>query len=102
MTDRFEDALDIEEEIARAVAAAVRVKLKAVIFERLRDTDNDQLSVADLLDKAAGYFVRGPGDNELPAAALRMALAHQPDNSMAAAMLAYALSSGVLSTRRWR
>ena len=91
---QLEDTLDIEEEIARAVAAAVRVKLKAVIFERLRETDNKELSVPDLLDKAAGFFVTGPGNDHLAEAALRTALVHEPDSSMAAAMLGLAMLRG--------
>ncbi|MEM7122209.1 MAG: adenylate/guanylate cyclase domain-containing protein [Pseudomonadota bacterium] len=90
----IEDALDIEEEIARAVAAAVRVKLKIVIFQRLRDTDNDELSVPELLDKAAGYFASGPGHDGSAEAALHIAVGRDPDNSMAAAMLALAMLRG--------
>lgn len=85
------DLFDLEEEISRAAAAAIRVKLKAVEFERLRDTPNDALSVADLLRKGASYFVHGPGENDKIEAVLRTALAREPDNSMAMAMLTFCL-----------
>ena len=88
------DVFELEEEIARAVAAAVRVKLKEVEFERLRDSQDEDLSVADLLSKGAAYFVRGPHNNELIEASLRLALAREPDNSMAAAMLSHCLYRG--------
>lgn len=88
------DVFELEEEIALAVAAAVRVKLKGVVFERLRDAKNEDLSVADLLNKAAGYLARAPGDNDLAEAPLRLATEREPDNSMALAMLSWCLHRG--------
>ena len=88
------DIFELEEEIARAVAAAVRVKLKEVEFERLRDAKDEELSLADLLNKGAAYFVRGPDNNDLIEASLRLALAREPDNSMTIAMLSHCLYRG--------
>ncbi len=88
------DEFELEEEIALAVAAAVRVKLKGVEFERLRGAKNEDLSVADLLNKAAGYFARAPGSNDLAEAPLRLAMEREPDNSMTLAMLSLCLYRG--------
>ena len=89
-----EDLFELEEEIGRAVSAAVRVKLKDVEFERLRDSVDEDLSVADLLNKGAAFFVRGPGGNDVIEAALRLALSREPDNSMTVAMLSHCLWRG--------
>lgn len=88
------DELELEEEIALGVAAAVRVKLKGVEFERIRDAKNEDLSVADLLNKAAGYFASAPGCNDLAEASLRLAMEREPDNSMTLAMLSLCLHRG--------
>ena len=88
------DVFALEEEISRAVAAAVRVKLKEFEFEPLRDTRDDELSVPDLLNKAAGIFCLGPGNNDKAEASLRLALAREPRNSMAAAMLSFCMHRG--------
>jgi class 3 adenylate cyclase/tetratricopeptide (TPR) repeat protein len=85
------DFFDLEEEISRAVAAAIRVKLKVVEFEHLWDAKDEDLSVAELLNKAAGYFVSGTDKNDLAEASLRLALAREPDNSMSIAMLSFCL-----------
>ena len=99
-TDRFDrqadDLFALEEEIARAVTAAVRVKLKDLEYHRLRDALDDDLSTQELLDKAAAIFVHGPGDNARAEAAVRSAIARErdnppQDNSMAHAMLFTAL-----------
>jgi DNA-binding winged helix-turn-helix (wHTH) protein/TolB-like protein/Flp pilus assembly protein TadD len=89
-----EDLFELEEEIGRAVSAAVRVKLKDVEFERLKDSVNEELSVADLLNKAAAYFVHGPGSNEVIEAALRTAFEREPNDSMTVAMLSHCLWRG--------
>lgn len=89
-----ENLFDLEEEIGRAVSAAVRVKLKDVEYERLRDSANDELTVNDLLNKGAAYFVRGPGNNDVIEAALREALAREPDNAMTVAMMSHCLWRG--------
>jgi hypothetical protein len=39
------------------VSAAIRACIKATIFERLRNSDNATLTVAQLLDKCAGIFM---------------------------------------------
>ncbi|MHA1549499.1 MAG: adenylate/guanylate cyclase domain-containing protein [Alphaproteobacteria bacterium] len=85
------DVFALEDEISRTVAGIVRVKLKVAQFERLRDAEDDGLSMPDLLDKAAAYLVHSPGDNDRITATLRLALEREPDNSMAHAMLGYCL-----------
>jgi adenylate cyclase len=59
-SDRYDrnldDVFDLEDEISMSVAAAVRIRIKAKAFEKLRNTVNDALSVPQLLSKAAGYF----------------------------------------------
>ncbi|MEW2915602.1 adenylate/guanylate cyclase domain-containing protein [Ruegeria sp. ANG10] len=85
------DIFDLEEEISRSVAAAIRVKLKDFEFEWLRNTKDEELSVADLLREGAAFFAHGPGENVKVSASLRAALAREPNNSMAMAMLAFSL-----------
>ena len=52
----------------------------AVLFERLRSAANDTLSPRELLDKAAGYFVRSYGANHEAEAALRLVADLEPEN----------------------
>ena len=97
-SERFDpssdDLFELEEVIGRAVSAAIRVKLKDVEFERLKHGSDEELSVSDLLSKGAAYFVQGPGNNDVIEAALRLAVAREPDNSMALAMLSFCLCRG--------
>ncbi len=85
------DAFELEDEISQAVASVLRVKLKALAFEQLRNTGNEELSVPDLLNKAAGYFVTSPGNNDEIEQILRLAIEKSPDNAMALAMMAVCL-----------
>jgi class 3 adenylate cyclase/tetratricopeptide (TPR) repeat protein len=87
----LDDLFELEDEISQNVASVIRVRVKAQIFERLVETENEKLSVAELLDKAAGYFVVSHRRNSEAEAALRLALEQAPDNSMAIAMLAFCL-----------
>jgi adenylate cyclase len=77
-SDRYDrhldDIFDLEDEISMSVAAAVRIRIKAKAFEKLRDTANDALSVPQLLSKAAGYFVNAYGHNEEAAETLEAAI----------------------------
>ncbi|MGH8595568.1 MAG: adenylate/guanylate cyclase domain-containing protein, partial [Gammaproteobacteria bacterium] len=82
----LQDVFALEDEISRSVASAVRIRIKAVAFEKLRNTKNEQLSVPELLSKAAGYFVNSYTHNEQVVEILRLALERMPDNSMANAM----------------
>jgi adenylate cyclase len=84
----LDDVFELQDEISRNVASTIRVRVKAQIFERLAETENDELAVPELLDKAAGYMVRGYGNNTEAEAALRLALERAPENSMAKSMLA--------------
>jgi adenylate cyclase len=85
----LDDLFDLEDEISENVSSAVRLRIKSREFERLRGTDDSELSVPQLLSKAAGYFVRSYGDNDAAAGALTAALERAPENSMAAAMMVY-------------
>lgn len=87
----LDDVFELQDEISRNVVSTIRVRVKAQIFERLADSDDAELDTPELLDKAAGYFVRGYGSNEEAEAALRLALDRAPENSMAKAMLAFCL-----------
>jgi adenylate cyclase len=86
---QLHDVFELEDEISRSVASAVRIKIKADAFEKLRDTKNDQLSVPELLSKAAGYFVNSHAHNEEVAEILRLALERMPESSMAHAMAVF-------------
>ena len=84
----LDDVFDLEDEISLSVASKVRIKIKARAFEKLRDTDNETLSVPELLSKAAGYFINSYGHNDEAAEILEAVLAQKPDHSMATAMMA--------------
>lgn len=85
------DVFELEDEVSGKVSAVVRVKLKLAQFERLRGSSDADLSVPDLLDKAAAFFNHGLGNNETIEATLKTALSRDPENSMAHAMLAFCL-----------
>lgn len=91
----LDDIFELEDEISAAVSSIIRIRMKSLEFERLRDVANDQLSVPELLTKAAGLFVRSMGDNDEVEEILRTALSLAPKNSMAHAMLAFCFY------RRW-
>lgn len=85
---KLDDIFDLEDEISQSVSSAVRIRIKAREFEKLRDTVNDALSVPELLSKAAGYFVTSHGHNDEARETLRLATERMPENSMALAMSA--------------
>lgn len=86
---QLSDVFDLEDEISRNVASAVRLRIKAGAFEKLRNTPNEALSVPELLSKAAGLFVESYGHNDEAADILTSALARQPNRSMTHAMLVF-------------
>ncbi len=92
-SDRYDrnldDVFDLEDEISMSVAAAVRIRIKAKAFEKLRNTVNEALSVPQLLSKAAGYFVSSYGHNDEALETLKAALERKPDNAMAMAMMVF-------------
>jgi adenylate cyclase len=94
-TDRFdrpfEDAFGLQDELVRHVTAAIRVRVKTQIFERLRGADNATLAVPQLLDKAAGLFLRGLDAEGEGVRTARLAVERAPTNSMAWAMLGFGL-----------
>ena len=73
------------------VAAAIRIRVKAQLFERLRGADDAALAVPQLLDKAAGIFIRSLDRDGEAVATLRLAVERAPANSMAWAMLGFGL-----------
>lgn len=83
-----EDIFDLEDEISQSIVSELRIRLKALEFEKLENTDDESLSVPELLSKAAGYFVRSYGNNDIAARILALAIERKPDNSMAQAMMA--------------
>ena len=80
------DVFELEDEISRNVSSTVRLRIKTGALEKLRNTPNEQLSVQELLSKAAGFLVESYGHNEEVAEILRAALLRTPDHSMANAM----------------
>lgn len=88
---RMDDIFDLEDEIPQAVVYAMRLQLKVAEFEQLKDRDNAELSVPDLLSKAAGYLVRWSGEGSAALETLAAALEKAPQNTMAHAMTANAL-----------
>ncbi len=86
---KLDDIFDLEDEISQSVSSAVRIRIKAREFQKLRDTVNDALSVPELLSKAAGYFVTSHGHNDEAWETLRLATERMPENSMALAMSAF-------------
>jgi class 3 adenylate cyclase/TolB-like protein len=94
-TERYDRQLDdvfgLQDEIVLRIVAAIRIRVKQQIFERLRSTDNATLAVPQLLDKAAGIFVRSLDLGGEAVRTTRLAIERAPDNSMACAMLGFAL-----------
>lgn len=88
---QFDDVFGLQDEIVLHVAAAIRIRVKAQLFERLRDADNATLAVPQLLDKAAGIFIRSLDRDGAAVSTLQLAVGRAPDNSMAHAMLGYSL-----------
>ena len=87
--DRIMDnVFELEDEISKAISLMIRVRLKDVDFKRLENSNIKDLSVPDLLSRAAGFFVnsRSPSDEIEPT--LAEALEREPGNSMAHSMLA--------------
>ena len=83
---QLSEVFELEDEISRNVSSTVRLRIKTGAFEKLRNSSNEQLSVQELLSKAAGFFVESYGHNEEVAEILRVALTRSPDHSMANAM----------------
>ena len=84
----MEDLFDLEDEISQSVVSVLRIRLKTLKLEQLEATDDKELSVPDLLSKAAGYFIRSTGENDKIEKILDAVLEQSPDNSMAHAMMA--------------
>lgn len=87
----LEDVFGVQDEIVLNVSAAIRARIKARIFERLRYSDDATLAVPQLLDKAAGYFMGWLDAGGEAVQTLRLAVERAPENSMAHAMLGFGL-----------
>lgn len=88
----LEDLFGLEDAIVLSVTGAVRSRIKAALFSQLRDTEDANLSVPELLNKAAGIFHMAALERRgLAVASLRAAVARDPDNAMAHSMLGFAL-----------
>lgn len=88
---QLDDVFGLQDEIVLHVAAAIRFHVKTQLFERLRSSDNAILAVPQLLDKAAGIFMRCLDRDGAAVSTLRLAVERSPDNSMARAMLGFSL-----------
>lgn len=93
-TKRFdktsEDIFEIQDQIVQIINAEIRYKIKETNFERLETIADKELSAPELLDKAAGFFVRdGYKGLSNAHACLSLALQFEPRNSMAMSMLAH-------------
>jgi adenylate cyclase len=88
---QLDDVFGVQDEIVLHVSAAIRARIKAKIFERLRNSDNATLAVPQLLDKAAGFFMAWLDGGGEAVQTLRLAVERAPENSMAHAMLGYGL-----------
>jgi adenylate cyclase len=88
---QLDDVFGLQDEIVLHVAAAIRIRVKTQLFERLRGADNATLAVPQLLDKAAGVFIRSLDLGGEAVSTLRLAVERAPENSMACAMLGFGL-----------
>jgi adenylate cyclase len=88
---QLDDVFGLQDEIVLHVVAAMRIRVKAQLFERLRDADNATLATPQLLDKAAGIFIRSLDKGGEAVSTLRLAVERAPEHSMARAMLGFGL-----------
>src|SRR5260370_34554092 len=88
---QLDDVFGLQDEIVLHVAAAIRIRVKAQLFERLRDADNGTLAVPPLLDRGAGIFIRSLDRGGEAVSTLRLTVERAPGNSLADAMLGFGL-----------
>jgi adenylate cyclase len=88
---QLDDVFGLQDEIVLHVAAAIRIRVKALLFERLRGAHDATLAAPQLLDKAAGIFIRSLDRDGEAVSTLRLAVERAPGNSMAHAMLGFGL-----------
>src|SRR5260370_13586354 len=88
---QLDDVFGLQDEIVLHVVAAIRIRVKAQLFERLRGADNATLATPQLLDKAAGIFIRSLDKGGEAVSTLRLAVERAPEHSMARAMLGLGL-----------
>jgi adenylate cyclase len=94
-TQRYDRELDdvfrLQDDIVLHVAAAIRIRIKTHVFERLRNLDDATLTVPQLLDKAAGRFFHSLDKDGEAISTVRLAIERAPGCSMAHAMLGFGL-----------
>lgn len=84
-----DDIFEIQDEIVQKINQDIRHKIKEASFERIETIADASLSVPDLLDKAAGFFVRdGRNSSTKAERCLDLALELEPKSSMAMSMKA--------------
>jgi adenylate cyclase len=88
---QLDDVFHLQDDIVLHVAAAIRIRIKTQLFERLRDADDATLTVPQLLDKAAGRFLHPLDKDGEAIPTLRLAIERAPECSMAQAMLGFGL-----------
>jgi adenylate cyclase len=88
---QLDDVFGLQDEIVLSVSAAIRVNVKTRLFERLRNADNGTLATPQLLDKAAGFFIRSLDHGGEAVRVMRLAVERAPDHAMASAMLGFSL-----------
>jgi adenylate cyclase len=87
-----DDIFELQDEIVQKVNLDIRHKIKEANFQCLEAMPNSALSVAELLDKAAGLFVRDGKRSVLKAEpCIELALEREPRNSMAMSMKAHCI-----------
>lgn len=85
-----DDLFELQDQIVQKVNLDIRHKIKEANFQRLEVMPNSALSVAELLDKAAGLFVRDGKQSVVKAEpCIDLALEREPQNSMAMSMKAH-------------
>ena len=72
------DPFEVQDALTRLVVSGLWTALRVRLAEELRFIDNSQLSVPQLLDKAAGLFARSVGEGDIAEDALRRVIAIEP------------------------
>src|SRR5262249_2289516 len=88
---QLDDVFHLQDDIVLHIAAAIRIRSKTHVFERLPHLDDATLTVPQLLDKAAGRFFHSLDKDGEAISTVRLAIERAPECSMARAMLGYGL-----------
>jgi len=87
----LEDIFEVQDELTRTIAFNLRRDVKMQYLENLPSQLDEDLSVPELLDKAAGLFQQPARDRREAVRTLELAVEKASDNAMAHAMLTLAL-----------